>query len=139
MCDTPLEVQLTFSAEEGEILSMYPYVISYPFERMLLEEDGRNKLELLAYTFLNGLKLWGLVLASEYFSSPLKSAKINELFRNNLYQPSFGNWNSFLRETISVLEKENVSIHFPEFVHLILLTTYYHTNFRFSHFVVLAF
>ena len=84
MCDAPLEAKTSFSPEEEEILNKYPYVIAYPFERMLMEEDGRNKLELLAYTFLNGLKLWGLVLASEYFWSPLKSAKINELFRNNL-------------------------------------------------------
>ena len=116
MCDAPLEAKTSFTAEEEEILHKYPYVIAYPYERMLIEEDGRNKLELLAYTFLNGLKLWGLVLASEYFWSPLKSAKINELFRNNLYQPSFGNWNSFLRESISVLEKENVQVLFPEFI-----------------------
>jgi tetratricopeptide (TPR) repeat protein len=116
MCDLPLEAQLSISQEEEQILQRYPYVIAYPFERMLIEEDGRNKLELLAYTFLNALKFWGLVLATEYFCGPLKSAKINELFRNNLYQPSYGNWNNFLRETIAVMEKENVILHFPEFV-----------------------
>jgi hypothetical protein len=83
---------------------------------MLAEDEGRNKLELLAYTFLNGIKFWGLVLASEYFQSTLKSTKINELFRNNLYQPSFGNWNNFLRESITVFEKENVKLLFPEFI-----------------------
>lgn len=116
MCDTPLDFQTSFTAKEEEILNKYPYVIAYPFERMLLEEDGRNKLELLAFSFLNGLKFWGLVLASEYFQSPLKSAKINELFRSNLYQPSFGNWNSFLRESIAVMDKENIQMFFPEFL-----------------------
>ena len=116
MCDTPLELQISFTVDEDAIINKYPYVIAYPFERMLLEEDGRNKLELLAYTFLNGLKLWGLVLASEYFRSQLKSAKINELFRSNLYQPSFGNWNSFLRDSIAVMDKENIQLLFPEFL-----------------------
>jgi len=116
LCDTELIARASYSEEEVYIINSYPYVIAYPFEQMLLEDEGRNKLELLAYTFLNGMKFWGLVIASEYFQSPLKSAKINEHFRNNLYQPSYGNWNGFLRETITVLDKENVKINFPEFI-----------------------
>ena len=76
MCDTPLVRAASFTEEEQAILQGYPYVIAYPFRRMLEEEDGRNRLELLAYTFLNGLKLWGLVLASEYFRSPLRSPRV---------------------------------------------------------------
>ena len=116
LCDTEVVAKTAYSEEEERIINSYPYVIAFPFERMLLEEEGRNKLELLAYTFLNGMKFLGLVVASEYFQSPLKSVKINELFRNNLYQPSFGNWNSYLRETITELEKENMKILFPEFI-----------------------
>ena len=115
-CDEPLESNVVYSELEVEILSQYPYVIAYPFERMLMEEDGRNKLELLAYTFLNGMKLLGLVVASEYFQSPLKSAKINELFRNNLYHPSFGNWNNFLRDSVSIIDREQIQLVYPEFV-----------------------
>jgi tetratricopeptide (TPR) repeat protein len=116
LCDTPLISNITYSDEEELVLNAYPYVIAYPFERMLQEEDGRNKLELLAYTFLNGLKFWGLVLASEYFQSPLKSAKINELFKSNLYQPSFGNWNAFIRETIVAMEGEGITLVYTEFI-----------------------
>jgi len=116
LCDSELISDTVFSDDENRIINSFPYVIAFPFERMLAEDEGRNKLELLAYTFLNGIKFWGLVLASEYFQSTLKSTKINELFRNNLYQPSFGNWNNFLRESIAVFEKENVKLLFPEFI-----------------------
>jgi tetratricopeptide (TPR) repeat protein len=107
-------IESTISLDEQLLISQLPYVIAYPFKRMLEEPDGRNKLELLAYTFLNGLKYLGLVIASEYFNSPLKSAKINEQFRNNLFQPSFGNWNTFLREAIICLDSQNQPLIFPE-------------------------
>jgi tetratricopeptide (TPR) repeat protein len=117
VCQNPLQeevIESTISLDEQLLISQLPYVIAYPFKRMLEEPDGRNKLELLAYTFLNGLKYLGLVIASEYFNSPLKSAKINEQFRNNLFQPSFGNWNAFLREAIICLDSQNQLLIFPE-------------------------
>lgn len=115
MCDTPLEQSIEYSDFDKLVIEEYPYVLAYPYKRMLEETEGRNKLELLAYTFLNGLKLLSLELASEYFQSNLKSAKLNELFRNNLFQPSFGNWNAFLREAIAVFESEKHPLIFPEF------------------------
>jgi tetratricopeptide (TPR) repeat protein len=117
VCQNPLQeevIESTISLDEQLLISQLPYVIAYPFKRMLEEPDGRNKLELLAYTFLNGLKYLGLVIASEYFNSPLKSAKLNEQFRNNLFQPSFGNWNAFLREAIICLDSQNQVLIFPE-------------------------
>ncbi|MHA8067580.1 tetratricopeptide repeat protein [Aquirufa sp. ROCK2-A2] len=117
VCQNPLYEEIIKSAiseDEQLLISKLPYVIAYPYKRMLEETDGRNKLELLAYTFLNGLKYLGLVIASEYFNSTLKSAKLNEQFRNNLFQPSFGNWNAFLREAINYLDSENVKLVFPE-------------------------
>lgn len=116
LCDTPLVTTVSFSENEQAVIDRYPYVIAYPFNRMLEEPNGRNKLELLAYTFLNGLKYLGLIVASEYFHSTLKSQKINEHFRNNLFQPSFGNWNAFLRETTNYLQEQQVALIFPEFV-----------------------
>jgi len=117
VCQNPLYEEIIKSAiskDEQQLISKLPYVIAFPYKRMLEETDGRNKLELLAYTFLNGLKFLGLVVASEYFNSTLKSAKLNEQFRNNLFQPSFGNWNAFLRETTNYLDSENVKLEFPE-------------------------
>jgi tetratricopeptide (TPR) repeat protein len=116
LCDTPLENCSTLGDSEQKMINSLPYVIAYPYKRMLFETDARNKLELLAYTFLNGLKLLGLELATEYFYSNHKSARINELFRNNLFQPSYGNWNNFLREISLYFEKENAALVFPEFM-----------------------
>ena len=38
--------------EEKAIVEGYPYVMALPYSRMLQEPDGRNRLELLAYTCL---------------------------------------------------------------------------------------
>jgi len=108
LCKTPLEIQITYSEQEQNIINSYPYIIAFPFQCMLQESSFRSKLDLLATgVFLNGLKYLGLLVASEYYASPIKSVKINELFKNNLYRPSFGNWNHFLRETIKELESHS--------------------------------
>ena len=110
-------IQKTELSEEDELLvSNLPYVIAYPLKRMLDEADGRNRLELMAYSFLNLMKYIGLVLASEYFNSSIRSKELNELFRNNLYQPSFGNWNAFIRDAIKILSANNIQWIFPEIV-----------------------
>ena len=46
--------------EERAIVEGYPYVMALPYSRMLQEPDGRNRLELLAYTLQNALKYMGL-------------------------------------------------------------------------------
>jgi len=108
LCKTPLEIQITYSEQEQNIINSYPYIIAFPFQCMLQESSFRSKLDLLATgVFLNGLKYLGLLVASEYYASPIKSVKINELFKNNLYRPSFGNWNHFLRESIKELESHS--------------------------------
>lgn len=100
--------------EEKAIVEGYPYVMALPYSRMLQEPDGRNRLELLAYTLQNALKYMGLLVVGEYHASDLRLPKLNDLFRQNLYQPSFGNWNAFLREGISALEAEGHTWRFPE-------------------------
>ena len=102
--------------EERAIVEGYPYVMALPYSRMLQEPDGRNRLELLAYTLQNALKYMGLLVVGEYHASDLRLPKLNDLFRQNLYQPSFGNWNAFLREGISALEAEGHTWRFPEIV-----------------------
>ena len=72
-----LESDKAYSDFENDVISNYPYVITYPFKRMLDEEDGRNKLELLAYSFLNLMKYVGLILASDYFNLPFKKNNTN--------------------------------------------------------------
>ena len=87
---------------------------------MLDEQDGRGRLDLLAYTLQNALKYMGLLVVGEYHASDLRLPQLNELFKHNLYQPSFGNWNQFLREGIAALEKEGHSWVLPELVSLMI-------------------
>ena len=107
---------IDLSPDDVALINSLPYVIAYPFKRMLDEADGRNRLELMAYSFLNLMKYIGLVVASEYFNSSIRSKELNELFRNNLYQPSFGNWNAFIRDAIKILSANNIQWIFPEIV-----------------------
>lgn len=99
---------------EQRVLDRYPYVIALPYRNMLDEQDGRGRLDLLAYILQNALKYMGLLVVGEYHASDLRLPKLNELFKHNLYQPSFGNWNQFLREGIAALEKEGHSWVLPE-------------------------
>ena len=121
VCQAPLvDVQATDeptasrSDFEQRVLDRYPYVIALPYRNMLDEQDGRGRLDLLAYTLQNALKYMGLLVVGEYHASNLRLPQLNELFKHNLYQPSFGNWNQFLREGIAALEKEGHSWVFPE-------------------------
>ena len=116
LCDTALESQRQFTPFQLKVKDNFPYVIAYPFIRMVEEPAGRNQLELLAFTLINVLKYLGLITASEYYDSSIKSQKLNELFRNNLYQPSVGNWNQFIREAIKELNNKNHKWIFPELI-----------------------
>ena len=121
VCQAPL-VEVSVAEEppasrsdfEQRVLDRYPYVIALPYRNMLDEQDGRGRLDLLAYTLQNALKYMGLLVVGEYHASDLRLPQLNELFKHNLYQPSFGNWNQFLREGIAALEKEGHSWVLPE-------------------------
>ena len=114
LCDSPLESQRQFTPFQLKVKDNFPYVMAYPFTRMLEEPAGRNKLELMAFSLVNIFKYLGLIAASEYYHSPIKSQRLNELFRNNLYQPSIGNWNQFIREAIKELNNQKHKWIFPE-------------------------
>jgi hypothetical protein len=114
ICDFPLIKEILITPFHKEVIERYPYVIAYPYQQMLEESAGRNQLEFLAYTFNNVLKYLGLLCASEYFNSKLRLPLLNDLFRNNLYQPSFGSWNQFIRESIKELNNNQHNWIFPE-------------------------
>ena len=96
VCQAPLvDVQATDeptasrSDFEQRVLDRYPYVIALPYQNMLNEQDGRGRLDLLAYTLQNALKYMGLLVVGEYRTSNLRLPQLNELFKHNLYQPVF--------------------------------------------------
>lgn len=92
-----------------QIIETYPYFIAHAYKRALEEEDGFKRLHLLKEVFLNYLKYFGLLTASEYFNSSLKIGEINRAFKNFLYRPQFGHWNAFMRSAIQALKDNNHS------------------------------
>jgi len=98
---------ITLIDESDEIIiQSYPYSIAYPYKLMLDEKIPSQRILLMKDVFLNVLKYLGILIASEYFLSDLKSKVINKLFIEKLYQPHFGNWNHFIRETLAFLTSE---------------------------------
>lgn len=99
--------EVIFSDEEKDIIYNYPYIISYPFLRMLEEQQRPDrKINLLKDTLINSLKYIALLLASEYFESNLKSNTINYLFDELLSRTNSGSLNRFMRESIEELNNQ---------------------------------
>ena len=96
------------------VIEKYPYLIAFPFREMMNQENPFLKIQLMKDVFLNILKYLGLITAEEYLRSDSQSRAINRLFREKLYQPQFGHWNHFIRETILFLEEENHTFSIPE-------------------------
>jgi hypothetical protein len=103
-----------FDELEENIILTYPYSIAYPFKLMMEEEHASQKISIMKDVLLNVLKHLGLLTATEYFLSDKKSKLINKLFTDKLYQPHFGNWNHFIRETLGFLEKHEHSFFIQE-------------------------
>ncbi|WP_353083286.1 hypothetical protein [Flavobacterium sp.] len=108
-CKVPLTINAAdfIDFKDKKIINEFPYLLAFPYQRALLEQDPYKKLHLLKETFLNYLKYLGLLTASEYFNSSLKIKSINNNFRELLYRPQFGFWNKFIRETIVTLNDNN--------------------------------
>lgn len=99
------DIRLIDESEE-KIIQSYPYPIAYTYKLMLDEKIPSQRILLMKDVLLNILKYLGLLTAAEYFLSDIKSKTINKLFIDKLYQPHYGNWNHFIRETLALLEKE---------------------------------
>ncbi len=120
----PHRKQILKAIEEGQgpqldesealIIEKYPYLLAYPFDEMLRQDNPFLKIQLLKDVFLNVLKYLGLITATEYLRSDFRSRTINQLFREKLYQPQFGHWNHFIRETLVFLNEQNHSFLVPE-------------------------
>ncbi len=118
-CDEPLTAISNLNEEEKHLLAALPYVIAYPLQRTLEEQNPWKKMNLFKDTFLNYLKYLGLLTASEFFNSTLKDKNMVALFQQSLAEPSFGTWNQYIRETIKFLQHHQHPFFCPE------LVTYY--------------
>ena len=71
-CDAPLVEVLSINEADLKLINALPYVIAYPLKRAIAEKHAWTKINLLKDTFLNYLKYFGLITASEFFNSSLK-------------------------------------------------------------------
>lgn len=113
-CGQPFVLKVEFDSFEKDVINNYPYVIAFPFKRMLEETQFFTKFSLLKDVFVNTLKYNALLVATEYFKSPYKSEVINTLFINKLSRPFHGDWNQFLEVAIDFLEQNNYSFFVRE-------------------------
>ncbi len=106
-CQKPMQLDTEELMDEKDmlIINEYPYVLAFPFQRALLEQEPYKKIHLLKETFLNYLKYVGLLVASEYFKSDIKDKQLNSNFRELLFRPQFGYWNKYIREGVQLLEE----------------------------------
>jgi hypothetical protein len=106
-CQNPMQLATEELMDEKDmlIINEYPYVLAYPFQRALIEQEPYKKIHLLKETFLNYLKYLGLLVASEYFKSDIKNKQLNSNFRELLFRPQFGYWNKYIREGVQLLEE----------------------------------
>lgn len=117
VCHTLLvSLEKTLSSEDELLIQSLPYVIAYPLKQTLLEQHAWTRINLFKDTFLNYLKYLGLLTASEFFNSPFKERKIVDLFQQNLAQPSFGNWNAFIRGCMEYLKGQKHQFFCSELV-----------------------
>ena len=113
-CDVPLNEVFTISESHLELIKGLPYLIAYPLKRALLEKDPLRKIHFFKDTFLNYLKYLGLIIGSEFFNSSIKSKKMVDLFYDTLSETTFGNWNRFIRETLSFLNERQYPYFCPD-------------------------
>ncbi len=106
-CRQPLILEIEFDELETDVINNYPYIIAYPFKRMIEEQSYFYKFSILKDSFINTLKYLALLVATEYFRSSYKSVEINAFFRERLSRPYYGNWNQFLEMCIEFLESNN--------------------------------
>ena len=86
-CDFPLVAVLSFSDEEVKLLDHLPYVIAYPLERMLQEEDGLSihSLEHTLHLRLDpavGAQVAELLMAAMPDQPPLTKTEAQHMFPN---------------------------------------------------------
>ena len=113
-CDIPLTEVSTISEAHIELIKGLPYLIAYPLKRTFLEKDPLRKIHFFKDTFLNYLKYLGLIVGSEFFNNSIKSRKMVDLFYNTLTETTFGNWNRFIRETLSFLNERQYPYFCPD-------------------------
>jgi tetratricopeptide (TPR) repeat protein len=100
---------------DREVILTFPYPIARPYLDLLEERDPRLRCKLLVDTFTAVLKVWALVVASEYLrATEVRDAQVHKTLVRDLARPLISAWNLLLQRALVVLRDAKVPPFAPE-------------------------
>jgi tetratricopeptide (TPR) repeat protein len=109
--DLPAEIEDL----DREIVLTFPYPIARPYLDLLNERDPRLRCKLLVDTFTSVLKVWALIVASEYLrATDVKDAQVHKTLARDLARPLISAWSLLLQRALPVLRDAKVAPFAPE-------------------------
>ena len=110
-----LELPADVDDLDREVVLTFPYPVARPYLDLLMERDPRIRCKLLVDTFTSVLKVWALIVASEYLrATDVKDAQVHKTLVRDLARPLISAWNLLLQRAIPVLRDANVPAFAPE-------------------------
>jgi tetratricopeptide (TPR) repeat protein len=100
---------------EREVALTFPYPIARPWLDFLRERDPRMRCKLLVDTFTAVLKVWALIVASEYLrATEVKDAQVHKTLVRDLARPLISAWSLLLQRALPVLRDAKIPPFAPE-------------------------
>ena len=100
---------------DREVVLTFPYPVARPYLDLLGERDPRLRCKLLVDTFTSVLKVWALVVASEYIrATEVRDAQVHRTLVRDLARPLISAWNLLLQRALPVLREAGVAPFAPE-------------------------
>lgn len=100
---------------DREVVLTFPYPVARPYLDLLNERDPRLRCKLLVDTFTSVLKVWALVVASEYLrATDVKDAQVHKTLARDLARPLISAWSLLLQRALPVLRDAKVAPFAPE-------------------------
>jgi hypothetical protein len=113
--DQGLELPSGVDDLDREVVFTFPYPIARPYLDLLRETDPRNRCKTLVDTFTAVLKVWALMVASEYLRAPeVKDAQVHQTLVRDLARPLISAWDKLLERTLPVLRDARIAPFAPE-------------------------
>lgn len=99
---------------DREVIATFPYPVATVYARLFAETDPRQQCRLLVDTFATLLKLWALLLASEYLAKETRDAALNELLARDFSRPLISVWHLFTQRALAVFRAEKTGLFASE-------------------------
>jgi tetratricopeptide (TPR) repeat protein len=100
---------------DREVVLTFPYPIARPYLDLLEEKNPKLRCKLLVDTFTSVLKVWALIVASEYLrATDVKDAQVHKTLVRDLARPLISAWSLLLQRALPVLRDAKVPPFAPE-------------------------